>query len=345
MNHIRANGYEMATAAVKSYRATRELLPQRMRAMALITAASCYALSGCGGGGNGEGGEGPANDADAACPGFSQKLAGSWKTDSATTGLPLTLAFHPVHGDEGTVSGLAMSLGFPSELPLPYGIALTCDAVLITTGGNPDNLIRAMPAEFNADGAWLHLKSGTRERYYWHADKPRPVYPASLYVKQIVNLGPIQWKTLTGEVFLTGFGAFTAIGGLPAGQDYSGVQLIEEVTPAAGPDTCSGLAQPALPAGAICSWDPSGAGFTFNRPHISAPAGLTPAQNDVFWDLHQFTSQTGSLLHRAGATSCSAPCRQVYRYNGQQVGPAFTVTRTLTRDNANGVTVVTVDKR
>lgn len=340
MNHIGTNGYEMATANGKSCRATRELLPQRLISTVLLTAASCYALSGCGGGGGG-----PANDADAACPSFSEKLAGSWMTESATTGLPRTLTFRPVNGDEGTVSGLATSLGFPSDLPLPYGIALTCDAVLITTGGNPDNLIRAMPAEFNGDGAWLRLKSGTRERYYWHADKPRPVYPASLYVKQIANLGPTQWKTLTGEVLLTGFGAFTAIGGLPAGQDYSGVQLIEEVTAVAGSDSCSALAQPALPAGAICSWDPSGAGFTFNRPHISAPAGLTPAQQDVFWDLHQFTSPTGSLLHRAGATSCSATCRQVYRYNGQQVGPAFTVTRTLTRDNANGATVVTVDKR
>lgn len=331
--HPPPNGPATATHAIAVNAAKHAA---RWRAAVRLAPALALALGGCGGGGAGP------EDASA-CPGFSAKLAGTWRSDSATTGLPLTLRFTPKSGDEGTVSGLAVSLGLPAEAPLQYGIATTCDAVLITTGGNPDNLIRAMPAEITGD-AWLHLTSGRRDRYYWHDGSPRPKFPASLYVKQVVGVDPDQWRAMTGEVVRTGLGAFVAMGALPAGQDYSGIQLIEEVLPVPGSDDCSSLAVPALPQGTICAWDPNTAGFTFNLPHASGSMTLTPPQNDVIWDLHHFHGPA-SLLHRAGKTSCSTRCTQVYRYNGIQIGPAFSITYTLTRDDARGLTLVSVDKR
>lgn len=288
-------------------------------------------------------GTGDGADSAAACPDVSAKLGGTWHTDhAASVGLPLTLRFQPVAGDEGLVYGVAAALGF-GDVPLRYGVADTCDAVLITDRN--DNLVRTFPLEFR--GEWLHLRSGApnTDRYYWR-DGTTPTGPATLAVKHLDNFDTARWSSLTGERLGTGYGALVGISALPDGRDFNGVTLREELVGVPGTDTCS----PAInrPEGHLCTngGAPAVDTFTFGLAMQGAPAGFGAAERNVLWDWHRF-SGTGSLLHQTGLPSCTATCEQRFTLDGRTIG-RFSVRYTLTRDDrdpAHPATTVTAEVR
>jgi hypothetical protein len=300
----------------------------------VICAGVVSALAACGGG------SGEADAGTSACGGMNQQLAASWRTDSpSSVGLPLTIRFSPIGADGGTVHGMGRALGL-ADVPLPYSIATTCDAVLITDLAG--NLLRTFRAEFRNE--WLHLGSGWsgKDRYYWR-EGSKPVYPAELYVKYLTSFDPIQWRAATGDSFLTGYGAIAGMAALPGSTDFKGLTLQEEVVPVPGSDSCSALA--GRPDGFLCTNDgmPAQDTFTFEDELIGAPQGFGQPETNVFWDVHRFPSSTISLLHHAGRPSCSAQCVQRYRLGNLTIG-SFLITYTLTRDDTHNVTAVRADK-
>lgn len=101
------------------------------------------------------------------------------------------------------------------------------------------------------------------------------------------------------------------------------------------------------------SGEGGGGGSSFKVGEASSFIGLInlPAARNRFYDLHIFADKTASLLHVQNKESCEVQCEQSYDCGGNQFGPTFIITYTMTRGSvprsgggSHGVTRVRVDK-
>jgi len=304
-------------------------------------AAATLLLPGCGSHSAADQAAGPS----AQCLALQQALTGTWRRSGggSQTGWRFPDVFTLQDG------GLFVS----GTTRLQWSVAYTpgpgdpvCDSFMLVDGAGT----LLITYNVNVQRGWLHLVNWGRDETYWSSGQP-PVCPETVAVKHLQPVSLEQMLAIDHLPLSTGVGAYLGMevrpAARPAGGTWNGAVVVEDVWPLTDPCNLASVA--GQPAGYFCSCPTRPMGrcdgqFTVGNPFADpAPTGMGVAEPDVFWDLHAIRGN-GSLLHQANRASCQVTCGQSYSCGGQVIG-RFTITMTLTRDDAAHVTRVSVAKQ
>lgn len=270
-----------------------------------------------------------------ACLDLAEALEGTWREseDESSSLFPSKLVFQRTDPTAGILFGF-------SE-PCVWAISTNCDAILVLD--SDEELLLTWGASLV--NGWLELENWGQAHLYWKESAP-PGCPAKITVDHLVHV-PIEGAfTMQGQPLLTGVGAYSAMRvhptTKPGGGTWDGFVVGPESLTALG-DSCDLAAFGVTTC--TCDGQPCAKTFTVGAKLAGSEPGVADGEPNVFWDAHVFTSDQASLLHQTGnAGPCTTSCRQVYTCGGKVVSEHI-VRYTFDRDDANGVTHVSVQKQ